>query len=85
MSFSVVTPCSSAKDQSIGGIYRLYLQGRRVNHEKAAEADGKPTFFELHSITTQTTILFIMTAVRTSNPANYWSSANISYILVAMI
>jgi hypothetical protein len=31
-------------------------------------------FSEVHSVTTQKSILFVGTAVRTSNPMKYWAS-----------
>jgi hypothetical protein len=54
-----MTPCSPlSSNRRFGGTYPLHLQGRRI----VQSSDG------LHGVTSQKTILFITTAVKTSDP-----------------
>jgi hypothetical protein len=58
--------CSpSSVNRSFGGTYRLHLQGRKNNLSK------KSVWTQVASIS-QKMVLFITTAVRTSNPTKYF-------------
>jgi hypothetical protein len=52
-------------NRRFGGTYRLHLQGRRNNFSKNQQVKQ---LNRLHSVTSQKMILFITTAVKTSNP-----------------
>jgi hypothetical protein len=78
-----VAPCRYCVNHRIRGTYRLHLQGRRKNK---ISASGEPAWAGanllsyppkrrltqyLHGATSQKTAFFIVTAVKTSNLANY--------------
>jgi hypothetical protein len=76
-----ITPCSQLTvNRHFGGTYHLHLQGRRINRarnqrESRWQAEPVPpkrrlTFNGLHGVISQKIVLFITTAVRTSDPAN---------------
>jgi hypothetical protein len=74
--------CSPLKvNRCFGGTCSLHLQGRRIisernQHESRWQAETPKrqlTFNGLHGIISQKTELFIITAVRTSNPAYGYS------------
>jgi hypothetical protein len=69
-----MTPCSLLScNRRFGGTYRLHLQGRRNNFSKkpASKQNNWLTLNGLHGVISQKLILFITTAVRTSNPTQF--------------
>jgi hypothetical protein len=75
-----ITPCSPLEvNRLFGGTYRLHLQGRRISrarNQSKIRWQGRRyippkrrfTFNGLHGVISQKIVLFITTAVRTSNP-----------------
>jgi hypothetical protein len=72
-----MTPCSPLSfNRRSGETYRLHLQGRRKGSANHEQADGKRyvppkrrlKLNGLHGVISQKMILFITTAVKTSNP-----------------
>jgi hypothetical protein len=74
-----VTPCSLLRcNRRFGGTYRLHLQGRRhllaeifsstLKMEAICSPKRRLHLNRLHGVTSQKMILFITTAVKTSNP-----------------
>jgi hypothetical protein len=70
-----ITPCSLLKvNRRFGGTYRLHLQGRKISRARnQSESRWQATTLTLnglHGVISQKMVLFITTAVRTSNPTN---------------
>jgi hypothetical protein len=66
--FCDITPCSLLKvNRRFGGICRLQLQGRRISRARS-QSESRLTFKGLHGVISQKRVLFITTALRTSNP-----------------
>jgi hypothetical protein len=69
-----VAPCRSCVNWHFGGTYCLHLQGRKIREQGTSVSRWLATQ-DLHSATSQKTALFIVTAVKTSNPTiDYWSN-----------
>jgi hypothetical protein len=64
-----IPPCSPLiVNRGFGGTYRLHLQGRKNKFsKKPAQLNG------LHGVISQKMVLFIITAVKISNPTTYSS------------
>jgi hypothetical protein len=61
-------------NRRFGPIYRLHLQGRKINrarNQRESRWQAWLTFNGLHGIISQKMVLFIITAVRTSNPTDW--------------
>jgi hypothetical protein len=66
-----ITPCSSLKvNRLFGGTYRIHLQARIS--QARYQRESRLTFNRLHAIISQKIVLFITTAVRTSNPTKIY-------------
>jgi hypothetical protein len=66
-------------NRRFGGTCRLHLQGRRISQERNHEASRRLNFNGLHGVISQKTVLFITTAVRTSN-STLWTLHNLCVI-----
>jgi hypothetical protein len=74
-----ITPCSPLKvNRCFGGTYRLHLQDRRIRRarnqwqaERYVPPKRRLTCNGLHGVISQKIVLFITTAVSTSNPTGF--------------
>jgi hypothetical protein len=60
-------PCFSFKNRRFGGTHRSYHQGEKNQRTKIILAVPSSYLQEPHGVTFQTTVFFIVTAVKTSN------------------
>jgi hypothetical protein len=76
--FWIATLCSSETGRHFRGTHSLHLQGWRVS--QARNQQKQMALMEQHGVTTQKTVLLIVTAVRTSNSTNLWEFPSGRYL-----